>query len=76
MTVQETHRTGEIFNTLKGTHTLLDVEHDMGFVRQIADRVTVMHMGRFLAEGTIEEIERNEDVKRVYLGGGKHHAHA
>jgi len=76
MTVQETHRTGEIFNTLKGTHTLLVVEHDMGFVRQIADRVTVMHMGRFLAEGTIEEIERNEDVKRVYLGGGKHHAHA
>jgi len=77
MTVQETHRTGEIFNTLKGTHTLLVVEHDMGFVRQIAERVTVMHMGRFLAEGTIEEIERNDDVKRVYLGqGGKQHAHA
>ncbi|MBK8018816.1 MAG: ATP-binding cassette domain-containing protein [Betaproteobacteria bacterium] len=75
MTTQETHKTGEIFNELKGTHTLLVVEHDMEFVRQIADRVTVMHMGRFLAEGTIREIEQNEDVKRVYLGqGGLGHA--
>ncbi len=75
MTVQETHKTGEIFNALKGEHTLLVVEHDMGFVRQIADRVTVMHMGRFLAEGTIQEIEQDEEVKRVYLGkSGGHHA--
>ncbi len=76
MTTQETHKTGEIFNGLKGTHTLLVVEHDMSFVRQIADRVTVMHMGRFLAEGTIHEIERNEEVQRVYLGqgGAGHHA--
>jgi urea transport system ATP-binding protein len=68
MTAQETHKTGEILNRLKGSHTLLVVEHDMGFVRQIADRVTVMHMGRLLAEGTISEIENNEEVKRVYLG--------
>ncbi len=76
MTTQETHKTGEIFNGLKGTHTLLVVEHDMSFVRQIADRVTVMHMGRFLAEGTIQDIERNEEVQRVYLGqgGAGHHA--
>jgi urea transport system ATP-binding protein len=76
MTTQETHKTGEIFNGLKGTHTLLVVEHDMSFVRQIADRVTVMHMGRFLAEGTIQDIERNEEVQRVYLGQGVtgHHA--
>lgn len=75
MTTQETHKTGEIFNALKGTHTLLVVEHDMGFVRQIAERVTVMHMGRFLAEGTIDEIEADAEVRRVYLGkGGGHHA--
>lgn len=70
MTTQETFRTGEIFIGLKETHTLLVVEHDMSFVRQIADRVTVMHMGRLLAEGTISEIERHDEVRRVYLGQG------
>lgn len=68
MTEQETHKTGAIFNTLKGTHTLLVVEHDMSFVREIADRITVMHMGKFLAEGTISDIENNAEVRRVYLG--------
>jgi len=76
MTTQETHKTGEIFNSLKKTHTLLVVEHDMSFVRQIADRVTVMHMGRFLAEGTIGQIESNEAVRSVYLGHGKGGKHA
>jgi len=76
MTTQETHKTGEIFNALKGNHTLLVVEHDMSFVRQIADRVTVMHMGRHLAEGTIAEIEGNDEVRRVYLGHGKGGQHA
>jgi urea transport system ATP-binding protein len=75
MTAQETRKTGEIFNTLKGTHTLLVVEHDMSFVRDIAERITVMHMGKVLAEGTISEIETNDEVRRVYLGqGGIGHA--
>ena len=76
MTTQETYKTGEIFNSLKGSHTLLVVEHDMGFVRQIAERVTVMHMGRFLAEGTIAEIENDSEVRRVYLGKEGKAAHA
>ena len=68
MTEYETAKTSQIFNELKKTHTLLVVEHDMGFVRQIADVVTVMHMGRLLAEGPIRDIERDRRVREVYLG--------
>ncbi|WP_292292091.1 urea ABC transporter ATP-binding protein UrtD [Marivita sp.] len=68
MTEQETLKTSEIFNRLKGSHTLIVVEHDMSFVRQIADVVTVMHMGGFLAQRTITEIEANPEVRDVYLG--------
>ncbi len=48
--------------------TVLVVEHDMAFVRQIARRVTVLHYGRIFSEGTLEEIERNQEVRRIYLG--------
>ncbi len=68
MTEQETHKTSELFNALKGAHTLIVVEHDMSFVREIADVITVMHMGKFLAEGTIKDIENNPQVAEVYLG--------
>lgn len=68
MTEQETHKTGEILLKLKGTRTILVVEHDMAFVRQIAEAVTVMHLGKVLAEGSLAEIERNEAVRKVYLG--------
>ncbi len=68
MTEQETAKTSDIFNELKGTHTLIVVEHDMSFVREIADIITVMHMGSLLAEGTISEIENNSVVREVYLG--------
>lgn len=68
MTEQETYKTSQIFNTLKGSHTLVVVEHDMSFVREIADVITVMHMGQLLAQGTIAEIENNQLVKDVYLG--------
>jgi len=68
MTEQETHKTSELFNNLKGDHTLVVVEHDMSFVREIADVITVMHLGKNLAEGTIQEIERDERVAEVYLG--------
>ena len=44
------------------------VEHDMAFVRQLGAPVTVMHYGRIFAEGTLAEIERHEDVRRIYLG--------
>jgi urea transport system ATP-binding protein len=68
MTIQETERTAEIFRTLSSSHTLIVVEHDMSFVRTVADRIVVMNRGAMLAEGTIEEIETNEDVKTAYLG--------
>ncbi|MEQ8654814.1 MAG: urea ABC transporter ATP-binding protein UrtD [Kiloniellales bacterium] len=68
MTEQETHKTSELFNNLKGNHTLIVVEHDMSFVREIADIITVMHMGTNLAEGTIAEIENDPRVAEVYLG--------
>ena len=68
MTIQETARTAEIFRTLSKSHTLIVVEHDMSFVRTVADRIIVMNRGALLAEGSIAEIEANEDVKTAYLG--------
>jgi urea transport system ATP-binding protein len=68
MTEQETEKTSELFNGLKGEHTLVVVEHDMSFVRSIADIITVMDQGTMLAEGTIAEIENHQKVKEVYLG--------
>lgn len=68
MTIQETERTAQIFRTLSSSHTLIVVEHDMSFVRTVADRIIVMNRGSMLAEGSIEEIEANEDVKTAYLG--------
>lgn len=68
MTIKETERTSQIFRSLSGTHTLIVVEHDMSFVRQVADRIIVMNRGAMLAEGSIAEIEANEAVKTAYLG--------
>jgi urea transport system ATP-binding protein len=68
MTQAETHRTSQIIKGLKGRHTILVVEHDMAFVREIAERITVMHLGQVLAEGDVAEIERNEKVREAYLG--------
>jgi urea transport system ATP-binding protein len=68
MTEQETEKTSELFKELKGEHTLVVVEHDMSFVRSIADIISVMHQGRMLAEGPISEIEKNPQVREVYLG--------
>jgi len=70
MTAQETHKTAELFLRLKGRHTLVVVEHDMGFIRKIADVISVMHQGRLLAEGTVGEIEADPEVRRAYLGSG------
>ena len=67
MTAEETFKTGEMIKqNLKGK-TVLVIEHDMDFVRQIAEKVTVLHQGRILAEGTFEEIEKDSRVVQVYL---------
>lgn len=68
MTEQETQKTSEIFNRLKGEHTLVVVEHDMTFVREIADIITLMHLGETLAEGPMADVENDPRVREVYLG--------
>jgi urea transport system ATP-binding protein len=68
MTQAETHKTSEIVNSLKGKHTLIVVEHDMAFVREIAERITVLHLGSVLAEGNVEQIENDPRVREAYLG--------
>jgi branched-chain amino acid transport system ATP-binding protein len=50
--------------------TILLVEHDMNLVMNIAQRVIVLHHGMKIAEGLPEEIQRNSEVIRAYLGGG------
>jgi urea transport system ATP-binding protein len=68
MTPQETERTAELLTSLAGEHTVVVVEHDMDFVRSIARRVTVLHQGSVLAEGSMDEIQANQKVVEVYLG--------
>jgi urea transport system ATP-binding protein len=66
---EETHRTGELVKRLnaEGT-TMLIVEHDMAFVRQIATGVTVLHLGKIFARGSIDEIVSDRRVAEIYLG--------
>lgn len=67
MTADETYKTGEmILNVMKG-RTILVIEHDIDFVKQIAKKVTVLNHGEILAEGTYDEITNNPEVVRVYL---------
>ena len=68
MTDEETARTGELLLGLAGAHSILVIEHDMAFVRQIARKVTVLHQGSVLCEGTVDEVQNNEKVIEVYLG--------
>jgi urea transport system ATP-binding protein len=68
MTDFETDRTAELFLRLKGRHSLMVVEHDMNFVRQISDIVTVLCDGSVLAQGTLAQVQADERVIEVYLG--------
>jgi urea transport system ATP-binding protein len=68
MTPQETERTAELLLSLAGEHSVIVVEHDMDFVRSIARRVTVLHEGRVLAEGTMDQVQNDSRVIDVYLG--------
>jgi urea transport system ATP-binding protein len=75
MTDTETHKTGELLLSLAGKHTIVVIEHDMVFVRQIAAgrKVTVLHQGSVLCEGSVDEVQNNERVLDVYLGRKKRH---
>lgn len=68
MSDEETERTGELLISLEGKHSLIVIEHDMEFVRQIARRVTVLHQGHVLKEGTFDAIKSDPQVIEVYLG--------
>lgn len=68
MTDAETERTAELCLELKKRHTLVVVEHDMSFIDTISSKVTVLAQGQVLAEGTLAEVQANEDVIEKYLG--------
>ncbi len=68
MTDSETEKTAELIGELRGDHTILVVEHDMAFVRALDARVTVLHEGRVLAEGTLDAVQADQTVIDVYLG--------
>ena len=69
LSVEETFRTGELVKRFRNDGvTMLVVEHDMAFVRQIATRVTVLHLGKVFAEGNVEEIMADPRVGEIYLG--------
>ena len=74
MTDEETHRTGELLLSLRGKHSIVVVEHDMTFVKQISQdgQVTVLHQGTVLCEGRFDDVQSNQKVREVYLGRGKH----
>ena len=68
MSDEETYRTGELLQELATERTLIVIEHDMEFVRQIARKVTVLHEGRILMEGSMQEVQSDPRVIECYLG--------
>lgn len=68
MTEEEEEKTGELLRTIAKDRAVIVVEHDMDFVRKFADKVTVMHEGTWLCDGSMEEVQQNDRVLEVYLG--------
>ncbi|MDO9337843.1 MAG: ATP-binding cassette domain-containing protein, partial [Caulobacter sp.] len=68
MTDVETHQTAELLKEINKDKTIMVVEHDMTFVRELGVKVTCLHEGTVLAEGTIDQVSSNERVIEVYLG--------
>ena len=68
MSAGEREETGELLKRIVGDRTIVVIEHDMEFMRRYADFVTVMHSGTVLAEGTVAEIQADQQVQKVYLG--------
>jgi urea transport system ATP-binding protein len=65
---EETERTGELLRSLAGDHTVLVIEHDMEFIRNLDSPVTVLHEGHVLCEGSMEAVQSDPRVIEVYLG--------
>jgi urea transport system ATP-binding protein len=68
MTDAETHQTAELLREINRERTVVVVEHDMTFVRELGVKVTVLHEGSVIAEGSIDQVSENERVIEVYLG--------
>ncbi|MFZ0125966.1 MAG: ATP-binding cassette domain-containing protein, partial [Xanthobacteraceae bacterium] len=68
MTDAETRQTAELLKEINRDRTVVVVEHDMAFVRELGVKVTVLHEGSVLAEGSIDQVSNNERVIEVYLG--------
>jgi ABC-type transport system involved in cytochrome bd biosynthesis fused ATPase/permease subunit len=68
LTDEETEHTGELLRQLAGDHTVLVIEHDMDFIRDLQAPVTVLHEGHVLCEGSMEQVQNDPRVIEVYLG--------
>ena len=68
MSARERDQTAELLNRINDNRSVLVIEHDMEFVKKIAHKVTVLHQGKILAEGSMDKIQANEKVIEVYLG--------
>ncbi|MCP9850466.1 urea ABC transporter ATP-binding protein UrtD [Cyanobium sp. Morenito 9A2] len=68
LTDEETHRTADLLKQLSGDHTVLVIEHDMEFIRDLDSQVTVLHEGHVLCEGRMDQVQNDPKVIEVYLG--------
>lgn len=68
MSAKEREQTAQLLNAISRGRSIVVIEHDMAFVRMIAHKVTVLHQGKLLAEGTMDQVQADERVKDVYLG--------
>jgi branched-chain amino acid transport system ATP-binding protein len=66
---EETRRMVALVRALKGRYTIVLIEHKMDIIMSVSDRISVMHFGALIAEGSPDEIQRNPEVRRAYLGG-------
>ncbi|MGG6269364.1 urea ABC transporter ATP-binding protein UrtD [Leptolyngbya sp. AN03gr2] len=74
LTDEETEKVGDLLLALAESHSIIVIEHDMEFVRQIARQVTVLHQGSVLCEGSMDEVQNDPRVIEVYLGQQEEHA--
>lgn len=68
MTDDETEKTSQLLLSIAQDQSILVIEHDMEFIRQIAQKVTVLHEGKILCEGPVDQIQRDPQVMKIYLG--------
>jgi urea transport system ATP-binding protein len=71
MSDKETEQTGQLLQSLAKKHAIVVIEHDMDFVRQIANIVTVLAEGTVICEGTVEQVQADNHVREIYLGRAK-----